>query len=415
VSTSEGEIQGSVGLGDFTLQVGGAGGTVVQKSAGAAAEGTGTLAQALAEPQPQREGKAAAAAGAVEDAAAVTTQIERAVALGKGVAEGRELSPDQLFLEAGALLDLLERLDRKGRHKEALRLARALATLLMLLRRWTELLRTLRTALRLAESLGDLDAVGWAKNELGALRLAAGDAKGAERCLHEAGEIRERIGDRRGLATTTRNLQCLCEKLQEMVRKDELVRRTREETDSMLSKARRPSLLQLFLLAVLCALFFAGGVLAGNSGGSGNRVDFESGAGGHGNNHSGGGNDNGGSGSGNKAGTGPYTLTIAVEGEGSGTVEGSGIICEKSCEEILPAGTEVSLFAHYGRGTTFAGFTGDCEGETCALILDEPMSVTATFDTAEISTSSSGGTTTEEPEEPVGEPEEPAEESEAVP
>lgn len=407
MTANEGDAQGSIALGSFTLQVGGAGGTVIRRNAGPAAEGTGTLAQALVEPAPQEQGKAAAAAEAVEDAAAVTAQIERAVALGKGVAAGQELSPDQLFLEAGALLDLLERLDRKGRHKEALRMARALATLLMLLRRWAELLRTLRTALRLAESLGDLDATGWAKNELGALHLAGGDVKGAERCLHEAREVRERIGDRRGLATTSRNLQCLCERLQEMVREEELVRRAQDEADLSGNKPHRPSLLQLLLLAVLCALFFAGGVLAGNSGGSGRQVDFK-GEGGHG--KSSGDNNNGGE---NKPSTGPYTLTISVEGEGSGTVEGSGIVCEDFCEETLPEGTEVSLFAHYGRGTVFAGFSDACEGETCTLTLDEPMSVTAMFDHAEIGTSSRG-TTTEETE-PVEATEETTEESEAIP
>jgi hypothetical protein len=275
------ETTGSVEIGTVTLQVGGAGGTIVQPNSTAAAEGTGTLAQALVEPEPKEPGKAEAAAETIEDASGVTAKCERAVTLSKGVGEGKVFDPDQLGAEVGALLDLLEKLDRKGRHKEALRLARALATLLMLLRRWQMLLQTLRTALGAAEKLGDLDAAAWARNELGALRLAAGDVKGAERDLHEARDIRERIGDRRGLATTNRNLQVLCERLQQMLRKDELVRAGMERDEGQLH-VRRPSFLGLLALAVLFALGFAGGVLAGNAGSSGRPADFHGRGGGPG-------------------------------------------------------------------------------------------------------------------------------------
>lgn len=227
---------------------------MVQPSAEPAGEGTEPLERALKERQlKDPAGAATAAADVVDDASAVTAKIERAVALGKGAAEGKALSPEQLALEVGTLLDLLERLDRRGKCKEALRLARALANLLMLLRRWAELLRTLRAALRAGEKLGDLRAIGWAKHELGTLRIAAGDVEGAERSLREARKIRETAGDRRGLAATNRNLQVLCERLREMLRGEELVR----------ARGRYPSLPQLLSLAVLFALLFGGGVVAG--------------------------------------------------------------------------------------------------------------------------------------------------------
>jgi len=268
------EITGSVQVGTFTLKVGGAG-TTVQPSSAPAAEGTGTLAQALVEPVPKEPSKAEVAAETVEDASGVTAKCERAVTLSKGVSEGKVFDPDQLGAEVGALLDLLEKLDRKGRHKDALRLARALATLLMLLRRWQKLLQTLRTALGAAEKLDDLDSIAWAKNELGALQLVGGDVKGAERDLHQAREIRERINDRRGLATTNRNLGALCEQLQQMVRREELVRTGAErDQGSMRDESRRPSFLRLLLLAVLFAFGFAGGVLASNAGSSGKPADF---------------------------------------------------------------------------------------------------------------------------------------------
>ncbi len=96
-------------------------------------------------------------------------------------------------------------------------MARALATLLMLLKRWADLLRTLRSALRAAEQLDDQEAIAWAKHELGTLRLAAGDLEGADRDLCQAREIRERIGDRRGLAATERNMAVLCKRLRAML------------------------------------------------------------------------------------------------------------------------------------------------------------------------------------------------------
>ncbi|HET7509515.1 MAG TPA: hypothetical protein VFJ65_04620, partial [Solirubrobacterales bacterium] len=268
------EATGSIQVGTFTLTVGGAGGTSVQSGSTPAAEGTGTLAQALVEPEAKEPSKAEAAAETIEDASGVTAKCERAVTLSKEVSEGKVFDPDQLGAEVGALLDLLEKLDRKGRHKDALRLARALATLLMLLRRWQKLLQTLRTALGAAEKLDDLDAIAWAKNELGALRLVGGDVRGAERDLHQAREIRERIGDRRGLATTNRNLGALCEQLQQMLHREELVRSGAErDQGSMRAESRRPSFLRLLLLAVLFAFGFAGGVLASNAG-SGKPADF---------------------------------------------------------------------------------------------------------------------------------------------
>jgi hypothetical protein len=383
------ETTGSVQIGTFTLQVGGVGGTVVQSSSTPAAEGTGTLAQALVEPEPP--GKVEAAAETIEDASGVTAKCERAVTLSQGVAEGKVLDPAQLGAEVGALLDLLARLDRKGKHKDALKLARALATLLMLLRRWQMLLQTLRTALGAAEKLGDLDAVAWVRNELGALRLVGGDVKGAERDLHEAREIRERISDRPGLATTNRNLQTLCKQLQQMVRKDELVRSGAERDEgSMRDESRRPSFLRLLLLAVLFALGFAGGVLAGNSGGTGQQAGFQDGG-----SHSTTTTNHGGTTTHGGKTTGSLPLAIAIEGVERGEVVSTDGNCvEPACTLQFPAGAPVSLEAVAFDGYEFQGFAGACSttATTCTFTMAESLSVTATF------VPESDGTTTESSE-----------------
>lgn len=376
---------GSIAIGGFSLQVGGAGGVVVQQSTSPAAEGTGTLAQALEEPHPKSEGAAAVAAGAVESASDVTAKCERAVSLNKGVAEGKAFSPDQLSSEVGVLLDLLERLDRKGRHKDQLRVARALVTLLMLLRRWVALLQTLRTALRTAEEIGDLDAVAWAKHEIGSLRLVAGDVEGAERSLHEAREIRERIGDKRGLAATDRNLGTLCKRLRQMLREEELVR-PRPRTP-------RPMALRVLALAAIFALAFGAGVLAGNSGGSGKQAGFENGRTtthphhhhpGQGDHGSDGGNGGEGGNGGSGGGGGPttYRLTITFTGKGRGVVsdgEGS-VACTSTCEQDLSAGSELTLSAE-GIESSFEGFSGECTAGdgTCTVTMTAARSVTVAF------------------------------------
>lgn len=402
------EATGSVQIGTFTLTVGGTGGTSVQSGSTAAAEGTGTLAQALVEPVAKEPGKAEAAAEAIEDASGVTAKCERAVTLSKGVAEGKVLDPDQLGAEVGALLDLLEKLDRKGRHKDALRLARALATLLMLLRRWQRLLQTLRTALGAAEKLDDLDAIAWAKNELGALRLVGGDVKGAERDLHQAREIRERIGDRRGLATTNRNLGALCEQLQHMLRKEELVRTGAErDKGQMHDEARRPSFLRLLIVAVLCILFFAAGVLAGNSGGTSREAKFR-----NGDSHSTTTTDHGSTTTREGKTTESLPLAIAIEGVERGEVVSSAGSCvEPSCTLQFPGGGTVSLEAVAFEGYEFDGFSGACEttAPTCTFTMTDSLSVTASF------SHESDGTTTEKTEEETSEEETEATEEEAPP
>ena len=91
----------------------------------------------------------------------MTSKVEHTLALLEDVASGR-IDIDSLSAEADALLGLLQRLDRTKRWDDVLRVARCLATLLALLGRWIELLRSLRTALQAAELLGDPLSEAWA-------------------------------------------------------------------------------------------------------------------------------------------------------------------------------------------------------------------------------------------------------------
>src|SRR5207244_8754500 len=90
-----------------------------------------------------------------DDASTITERCEKAVRRFTEIAQGRVLEPKVLAGEIDDLLGLLERLDREGRHKDALRIARELCALLALLLRWLDLVRSLRVALRAARALGD--------------------------------------------------------------------------------------------------------------------------------------------------------------------------------------------------------------------------------------------------------------------
>src|SRR5215218_3724444 len=245
-----------VEVGGFTLAVGSSAGTLIEQGGGTkGVDEAEPLRQALDEPASAKAETGPAFAAEVEEASGSTAKIERAVALGKGIGEGQALDPTQLSLEVGALLDCLERLDRKKQHKKSLQMARALTSLLMLLKRWADLLKTLRGALRAAEQLGDQEAIGWARHELGTLRLAAGDVEAADRNLRQAREIREQIGDRRGLAATERNMQVLCDQVRQMLRSKELVRPRQGSGQT--------APLRLALLATAFLALFGGGVAAG--------------------------------------------------------------------------------------------------------------------------------------------------------
>jgi hypothetical protein len=225
VSIPQGSPTCTVAVGRYILEVGAPPGTSISVPAQSREGDSRPLARALK--QGGADAKKKADVGSVDDASELTAKAERAVALFNGVAEGKVLDPKQLSAEIDALLGLLERLDREGRWEEALRLARALSGLLALLMRWVELVRSLNVALHAAQSLGDWPAVAWARHELGTLQLAVDDVAGAERELGEAREIRQRVGDRRGLAATDRNLQVLCRQLRQLVRDGRLAPRRR--------------------------------------------------------------------------------------------------------------------------------------------------------------------------------------------
>ncbi len=178
---------------------------------GAAAKGASpvsTTAKAVAKAERAEE----RATHATDKLEAVTEKLTQASKLIADVATGHVDVKDMTGL-ADELLGLLRKLDREGRCEEVLRVARCLAILLALLKRWAELLDSLQTTLDIATQLGNTQGRAWALHEQGTLHLAGEDYAPADRLLSEAHELREKIGDRQGARLTGENLQVLCRTL----------------------------------------------------------------------------------------------------------------------------------------------------------------------------------------------------------
>jgi hypothetical protein len=273
---SDPPIRREVAIGSYSLVLGDRAGTAIASADGGDMPPPPPLAQAIVpatgRDEPHSLAKALARArrerdpprtgvvvleGVGQDASEVADKIERAVGLFTALVQG-QLDPASISDEVKGLCDLVQRLDREGRWKEALRLVRALAMLLALLGRWIELLRSLRVAVGAAERLEDDLGKAWALHEQGTWHLAASKHVEADDLLGKARDMRKRIGDRRGLAVTERNLQALCLALRAGLR---------HPHRSVLERILRSPMIALALvISLLVVGGAAGSVISGNAG-----------------------------------------------------------------------------------------------------------------------------------------------------
>ena len=199
-------VTGSVRIGAYALEVR----TFTESYAAFGAEREDKNVAALHDALAEEAGEVRTPVAALEklqaNAETVTRKCERAYELSRAAAEGRLLQADAISGEVDSLLRLAERLDRDGRFDEELRLLRALHGLLVLLRRWLDLIRVLRRALSAAAEIGDLAAQAWTRHELGSLQLCAGDPAAAEEQLGQALRLQQRIGQTAGACATRHNL-----------------------------------------------------------------------------------------------------------------------------------------------------------------------------------------------------------------
>ena len=79
-----------------------------------------------------------------------------------------------------------------------------------------------------------------------------------------------------------------------------------------------------------------------------------------------------------------FTLDVDKISNGTGTISSSpvGIDCGGDCTQLYNIGTEVTLTATPGSGSSFAGWSGACSGTgTCVVTMNAASSVTAAFNT----------------------------------
>jgi len=301
---------------------------------------------------------------AVTDAGTVTARVERAVDLFNTVASGRGFDPQAIARETDALLGLLERLDREGSHRDALRLARALSALLALLLRWVALAQSLHVALRSAQALADAGGEAWAHHELGTFWLAAEDAHAAGDHLTRALRIREQIGDVDGIRVTRHNLDLLAP----------------PPPPPPPPRSRWPVVVAIIVALLLLA---GGGIAAwlltrdsGNSASSSTSTTQST-------------TSTTTTTTGSTT-TASFTLTVFATGPGRVSSNPGNIVCPSICTADYVSGSPVTLTAAPENATVDWG--GACQGtagDQCAVTLDDDTSVSVNFVPSSSSSSSS--------------------------
>lgn len=367
-------------VGRYVLVLGDQGGTAIESGSGE--DSPHELVQALAaRPDEHRPSADAPLKSTLEEASQATEKAERALSLFTEIAEGR-LDPTSINDELNALLGLLGRLDRDEHFTQALELARSLAMLLALLRRWVELLQSLKIALAAAERIGDEGGRAWALHELGTLHLAAERYAEGDRLLEQARSLREQIGDRRSLALTERNLQVLCRALRARLHQP-------PRPSAIAQILRRPILAVPLALALLLAGGVAGAEIRGSasSGGPTSRSAAMTAA--------------------NQTsgitptpthtippppspGPATHTLSLIGRGTGSGTLTSSdgSLLCKAACSHTYSSTATLALSATPAAGSVFTGWIGDCSGQsTCRLRMSEDRHVTGVFTLAPLTLS----------------------------
>lgn len=314
----------SVAIGRSVITVGVPGGTLItagtRLSSDAEAADPRELSEALGQDE-ERRTIGELTERSVMTASEATDRVEEAAELLSDALAGRLVDLER----AGQVLDVLQRLDKDKRYEEWLRYARSIHGVLVLLKRWAELLRLLRTLLRSGDEVHEAGRA-WVQHELGTLHLAAGDQAEAARLLEQARRTRQRVGDADGLAATEQSLGVLCR---------------RQAEAGGLGRGRVAA-----VLAVALLLLVVGGV-------AGAMITQP----------------------------GREPLGVAVEGAGVVTAAAAAISCPDRCDAELDHGTEVTLTASARRGSTFAGWSGDCQGtQRCRLTMDGARTVTARFE-----------------------------------
>ncbi len=244
---------------------------------------------------------------------------------------------ERVLLETAALVELLGRAQRAGRHDEVVRLGIAIEWALAWGNRWTAWGKVLDAVLRSAQASENSWAEGWATHQIGTRQYGLGNVPAAVTNLQRALELRERIGDRAGAEATRQNL------------------RVAGGPPPLLA---RLSHLSLAVLAVMTALLIGASGVAGATIFGGGVV----------------------TGDGDDDAAGP-ALILSVAGRGAVASGGGSIRCSKAeCRTQLDAGTRVLLRPEPQPGWQFSRWRGACRGRgACRVLVETDTRVAALF------------------------------------
>jgi|GEM_PF-1450206 len=334
-----------IGIGSYSFDVGSGPDSFAEYQPKRERENAKALDAALDDEQAEK-GDRPAPVAAIEEfqetADAVTAKIEKADALVQAASHGQLLDLSNLNGEINSLLDLFGRLDRAGRFEEELRLMRSLNGLLSLGLRWLDLIRSLRSLLRSAETAGHLAGQAFAHHELGTLHLCAGHPEQAAEHLREAARLQEQIGDVGVHCATRHNLDC--------ARRD---------------LALRGGLPRLLRLAGLVAVF---AIIGGGAAGLASAISSH--------HHP-------------VPPPPPPTAHLTVKPVGHGIVTGGGIGCSEQrtahCTKEVASGSKVLLTATPAKGFVVAEWRGTSCGSgdnTCHVQVAGDIEVTVVFRSA---------------------------------
>jgi hypothetical protein len=76
-------------------------------------------------------------------------------------------------------------------------------------------------------------------------------------------------------------------------------------------------------------------------------------------------------------------LTVSFQGDGSGRIEigPRGDTCTERCQHSFATGTRVTVRATPASGSTFAGWSGSCDGDgRCSFVMDKPRTLTVALE-----------------------------------
>ena len=195
----------SVRVGGGFLYVGPDRNTLIEPAEEAEAAERTSLADALHRPRPGPS-RLDVTEAAMAEAEQVLAQVER----GASIVEllGGKVDLETVATEVlNALLARLNERYQESRFRDVLRLARVLASVLALARRWRDLVWTLELAGEAAQRVGDVAGEAWALHERGTLNVAAGNRETATELLGKARELFEQVGDHAAAELSSHNLE----------------------------------------------------------------------------------------------------------------------------------------------------------------------------------------------------------------